>query len=101
VLERKGRGKVRQKEGREEPASAACRAALLAVVGTAGHGRRPPWPTPLWISPVVKEEGMMAEEKGWEMIEEEEMADGFDPDGAQPHRRRRARQPRAAPPHRL
>jgi hypothetical protein len=98
VLERKGRGKVRQKEEREEPPSAACRAALLAVVGTTGHGRRPPWPTPLWISPVVKEVGMRTEEKGLEMIEEEEVADGFEPDGAQPHRRRRACRPRARPP---
>jgi hypothetical protein len=58
-------------------ASAACRGALLTVVGTAGHGRRPPWPPALWISPIGKETGMRAEEKVWEMIEEEEMADGF------------------------
>jgi hypothetical protein len=67
------KGGVREKEGREEPASAACRAVLLAVVGTAGHGRRPLWPPALWISPVGKE----AKEKGWEMIGEEEMADGL------------------------
>jgi hypothetical protein len=41
---------------------------------------------------------MRAEEKGLEMIEEEEMADGFESDGAQPHRRRRACRPRARPP---
>jgi hypothetical protein len=44
---------------------------------------------------------MGAEEKGWEMIGEEEMADGFEPGGARPHRRRRACRPRALLRHRL
>jgi hypothetical protein len=86
-------GRVRKKGGREEHAAAVCRPSPTI----AGHGRRPPWPTPLWISPVGKEVGTGAEEKGWEMTEEEEMADGFEPDGARPHRRRLARRPWAAP----
>jgi hypothetical protein len=81
-LERKkeeGRSMLRPCAGRRRPP-------LSPAI--AGRGRRPPWPTPLWISPVGKEVGTGAEEKGWEMIEEEEMADGFEADGARPHRRR-------------
>jgi hypothetical protein len=40
-------------------------------------------------------DGDGAEEIGWEMIGEEDMADIFKPGGARPHHRRRARQPRA------
>jgi hypothetical protein len=40
-------------------------------------------------------DGDGAEEIGWEMIGEEEMADVFKPGGPQPHHRRRARRPRA------
>jgi hypothetical protein len=98
-LGRRGRGKRERRKGGVGlgyvPGGAACRRwhcwpqapatmATRSLDLTRGEGDR-----------------MGAEEKGWEMIGEEEMADGFEPGGARPHRRRRACRPRALLRHRL
>jgi hypothetical protein len=92
-LGKKGRGKRERRKGGAD---------LGYVPGGAARRRRHCWPrAPTTMAARSLDltsregDGDGAEEIGWEMIAEEEMADVFKPGGAQPHRRQQARRPRA------